>query len=431
MMRRTDSRPVSGEQDRKQDTRVGRRTVTRSAVLGAALLLSGGVGAVSGIGGTAWAGAADGLRLRLPAPTGPHPIGVTTLYLVDRSRPDPWDPTIPVRELMVTVFYPAATVRGYPVAPQMSAGAAQVFAEIAPYGHPELPAAGVDWAATPTHSRTGAPAQAVPRPVLLHSPGAGDPRTLGTSVAEELASHGWVVVTIDHPGDAADVEFPVTTAYRDTLVRVTALRGDPWADPAVFRTMVDTRIADTRFVLDQLDVLAAGGNPDAAGRALPRDLGRALDPRRIGMYGHSAGGTTAAETMYQDSRLRAAVNLEGYLDYPPPGPGQQGELFPVARYGVDRPLLLVGTDGFRDADIVRSWSAMLAHPGDRAAWRQLDHAQHWVFTDYAVIAPQLQAAGLMTAADRAALVGTIAPARSVPAVRAYVRSFFARHLSAP
>ncbi|GAA3071740.1 hypothetical protein GCM10020000_65510 [Streptomyces olivoverticillatus] len=51
-----------------------------------------------------------------------------------------------------------------------------------------------------------------------------------------------------------------------------------------------------------------------------------------------------------------------------------------------------------------------------------------MFTDYAALAPQLQAAGLMPAADRNALVGAASPAVAVPEVRRRVHSFFARHL---
>ncbi|MGV4986706.1 alpha/beta hydrolase family protein [Streptomyces sp. NRAIS4] len=373
---------------------VDRRTVTKSAVLAtAALLLPAG-------GGVARA-AAGGLTLRLPAPSGSHRIGVTTLHLTDRSRRDPWEPSI-VRELMVTVFYPARDVRGYPVAPQMTAGAAKHFQEFAPLFHPELPRAGVDWAATTVHARTGAPALPVRRPVLLYSPGGGDPRTLGTGVAEELASHGYVVVTIDHPGDASEVEFP------DKSIRESVFRGNPRTDPTVFRTAIDTRIADTGFVLDQLEALAAGRS----------GLGRVLDLRRVGIYGHSAGGTTAAEAMHEDRRIKAAINLEGFLDYP------DGKLFPVAEHGADRPLLLLGTDGFPEKEeLERSWSIMR-----RVHRREIDNATHEVFTDYASIAPQLQSASLMTADNRNKLIGAIAPEQSVPLVRGYVRSFFARHL---
>lgn len=374
----------------------------------------------------------DGVVVRLPAPTGPHRIGVTTLCLVDRSRRDPWDHAIPVREVVVTVFYPARTVRGCPVAPQMTESAAAMFNDIDVRVH-GLPPSGVDWAATASHAHTGAPAQAVRRPVLLYSPGGGDPRTLGTGLAEDLASHGHVVVTVDHPGDTSEVEFPNTTAYRDKPYRTTVFRDDPRKDPRLARTMIDTRIADLRFVLGQLAALAAGHNPDAAGRALPEHLGRALDLARVGCYGHSAGGTAVAEAMHEDRRIAAAVNLEGYLNHPPDRSGQDGDLYPVARYGADRPLLLLGTDGFigkeeAKQELERSWSAALAHSPGCTRRRQIDHGTHWVFTDYAAVAPQLQAAGLMTADARNALVGTRDPAVSVPTVRHHVRTFFARHL---
>ncbi|MFE1775279.1 alpha/beta hydrolase family protein [Streptomyces sp. NPDC059008] len=401
-----------------------RRTVTTSAALAAALLLTGGGRAPARPAAAAPAG---GRTLRLPAPTGPHRIGHTTLYLADPTRRDPWEPALAVREVMATVWYPARAVHGHPVAPQMTADAAALFARIDAEIH-HLPTSGVDWAATMTHAHRGAPAQPVRRPVLLYSPGGGDPRTMGTGVAEELAGHGWVVVAVDHPGDAGEVAFPTARAGRER-VRPTVFRGDPRTSPEIFRTAIDTRIADLRFVLDQLEVLAAGGNPDAAGRPLPPDLGRALDLRRVGAYGHSAGGTAVTEAMYEDRRIGAAVNLEGHLDHPAPGPGREGELFPVARHGVDRPLLLLGTDGFPGrAEMARSWSAMLAHPRGHTRRRQIDHAAHAVFTDYAALAPQLQAAGLMPPEDRVALVGAIDPAVSVPLVRHHIRSFFARHL---
>lgn len=399
-----------------------RRAVTTSAVLSAALLVVGGRDIAA-----AHAASAD-VRLRLPAPTGPHPVGLTTWYLVDRSRRDPWEGTIPVRELMVSVLYPARDVRRHPVAHQFDAGVANVFAVYAPSRFPGLPSTGVDWAATTTHAHRDAPALPGRRPVLVYSPGGGDPRGLGSGVAEDLASHGHVVVTIDHPGDAVAVEFPGPTDYRQK-VRRTVFAADPRTDPNIFRTMIDARVADARFVLDQVEVLAAGGNPDAIGRAVPNGLARAVDPRQVGIYGHSAGGTAAAQTMYEDHRLGAAIDLEGYLDHPPEQPGQEGALYPVAEYGVQRPLLLWGSEGFPDrAGMARSWSAMLAHPGGWTSTRELRDAAHWTFTDWAAIAPELQAAGLMTAAARAELVGTIAPRTAARTVRTGVREFFAQHL---
>ncbi|WP_328864057.1 alpha/beta fold hydrolase [Streptomyces virginiae] len=370
----------------------GRRSFAKGALAGAAALFL----ATAAPGSASASRGSDSTLLRLPAPTGPYPVGAQVLRLVDRSRNDPWEPGIGIRELMVTVLRPAVPGRGFPRVPQLTPGAAAEFAVLAHLVRPHLPATGVDWAATRTHARAGAPPLSGRRPVLIYSPGGGDARTMGSSLAIDLASCGWTVITVDHPGDASEVEFPDERPGRDRI-RTTVLRPD--MDAATFRTVIDTRVADLRFVLDTLG----------------------LD--RVGVYGHSAGGTAAAQALHEDRRIAAAVNLEGYLDQ------MDGELLPVARQGTDRPLLLAGTDGFRDARLDRSWAALLAHQGP-VTRRQLDDTAHWVFTDYAALVPQLHKAGLMTAAGRAAMVGRAYPCVTVPAVRDLVRSFFARHLPA-
>ncbi|MGW4384209.1 alpha/beta hydrolase family protein [Kitasatospora sp. NPDC004531] len=397
------------------DFPLGRRTVARSLLLGPAALLLGL--------GDRPARAAGPAPLVLPAPTGRHPVGCRSVYLVDAARRDPWDASIPVRELMLTFFYPARAVAGLPPAAQLPPLAAAVFGQVAPHGPLRLPAAGVDWAATRCHAFADAEALPGRRPVLVFSPGGGDPRGLGTSLAEDLASHGAVVVAVDHPGDAAAVEFPGTTAFRDDPVRATVFRDDPRQRPDLARTMIAARVADLRFVLDRL------GRP--AELPLPRGLATAIDPRRVGLLGHSAGGSAVSETLFEDRRVRAAVNLEGFLDHPPLGPGADPEPFPVTVGGIDRPLLLFGTELFdRRAELDRSWSALAARSPHRVRTARLPDAAHWAFTDLAAMVPQLQAAGLTTAADRVATVGPAAPPATIPAVRRTVRAFFARHLAA-
>ncbi|XVS62644.1 alpha/beta hydrolase [Actinosynnema sp. CA-299493] len=362
-----------------------------------------------------------GLALDLPAPTGPHRVGVTALHLVDADRPDPWSADGRPREVVVSVHYPALDVRHHPVARQLTPGAAAAFPSFVPWGFAHLPTSGVDWAATPTHSHVDAPALPVRRPVVLYSPGLVEPRAFGVGTAEELASRGYVVVTIDHPGETFTVDLP-------SGPRPVGLPGDPSTDPRLYEAVIATRLADTDLVLDRLEVLAAGGNPDAEGRALPEHLGRALDPRRVGMYGQGLGGTIAAEAMYEDQgrRIDAAINLEGFLDYHPERPGQDGELLPVARHGVDRPLLLVGTAGFQNDRYRRAWSAVLAHGHVRQ--HVIADANHWTLTDFAAMVPRLHAAGLVDDAGRAAMVGTLDPAVAVPTVRRHVVSFFDRTL---
>ncbi|GAA3395145.1 acetylhydrolase [Streptomyces roseoviridis] len=378
---------------------LSRRSFATGALLGAAagLLPSAPAGATAPApapaGATAPAPARSRTRsepgpgplLRLPAPTGPHPVGLRTVHLTDPSRTDPWAGG--ARELMLTVLYPARTVRGFPRAPQLTPAEAVLFADLAPHVRPGLPGPGaVDWGAVLTHGHVGAPALPGRRPVVLYTPGGGDSRTLGTSLAEDLASHGRIVVLVDHPGDATQVELP-------TGMRPTVLLGPP--SPETVRTMIDTRIADLRHVLDRLGELP---------------LAPVMDRRRIGVCGHSAGGTAAVYAAHGDRRIRAVANLEGYLDLAPLD-------------GFDRPLLLLRTDGFEGAArIESSWAGL---PGRRAL---LTGANHWAFTDYAAFVPRLQAAGLVTPAARAGLVGPGDGDAAMASVRHRVGGFLARAL---
>ncbi|MGW2331734.1 alpha/beta hydrolase family protein [Streptomyces sp. NPDC001700] len=351
----------------------------------------------------------EAVRFELPEPTGRHPVGSTELHLVDRDRPDPWVAGRD-RELMVSVWYPARSAHGYPRQPYLRPGAARYLDESGSYG---LARPGeVDWAGIRTDAGAGAPADSRgKRPVLLYSPGGGSLRALGTSTAMELASRGYVVVTMDHTYETYPVEFP------DGRVELEKEAGTPGRT----KKAIDTRVRDTRFVLDQLAALRDGRNPDAEGRPLPRGLGRALDLERIGMYGHSAGGLTAAETMRVDRRIDAGINMDGTLQY------SATEFLPVALEGLNRPFMLMG----------KANQTHLNKPSWRSFWDRstgwkhdlsLERGSHFSYTDAQSFVPALDETLDIPAHLREQYVGTVDPGRSVAAQRAYVGAFFDQHL---
>lgn len=121
----------------------------------------------------------------------------------------------------------------------------------------------VDWAVTETHAGASAPVSrsAGRLPVVLFSPGFGAPRSVGTTVIEDLASRGYVVVSVDHTHEAAQVEFPGGRLARSTF--------PPQPTQDAMNKALEVRVADTRFVLDQLTRLDGGHNPDAGRRRPP------------------------------------------------------------------------------------------------------------------------------------------------------------------
>ncbi|MFI1741607.1 hypothetical protein [Streptomyces sioyaensis] len=99
------------------------------------------------------------VRLSLPAPTGPHPLGTVSLHLVDRARVDPWQDPRPARELMIQLWYPAHAAHGHPPAPWMSPGAVPFFEreQGIPSGTLLLPTTHAHLAAPVDHGRCGRP----------------------------------------------------------------------------------------------------------------------------------------------------------------------------------------------------------------------------------------------------------------------------------
>jgi hypothetical protein len=374
---------------------VSRRTVLTGAVVAAVAALPSVAKAAPSTANSA------PVRLSLPAPTGPYAVGATDLHLVDTDRTDPWLADGSPRELMVSVWYPATRGTGTP-APYMLAGAAAEYDRGASAVLGIEPGR-VDWAGTVTHARRDADPRRGRHPVVLYSPGFYNERTLGTALVTELASRGYVVVTVDHTYEAHAVEFPdgrVATpriAIPDPIARLKAA--------------LPVRVADVRFVLTAL-------------------RGRGWDLSRVGAFGHSAGGITALQAMLEDRRIRVGINFDGPLGWDWTSPDQ---LIPVARKGLDRPALLVGArlpdDSPQDHHHSASWASFWRQSTGRRLDLWLPAARHNSYTDYQALIPALERHLALPPGLRAGLIGDIDPARSVAAQRAHVTAFLDRHLA--
>lgn len=352
------------------------------------------------------------VRFALPEPTGPYAIGVADLHLIDPDRPDPWVDGKP-RELMVSLWYPAQHAEGLALAPYMAPAAAERFTRdsVEPLG---LDAARIDTAGVRTHAWAGAPADTSlgPLPVLIFSPGGSQPRTLGAVLVEELASRGYVVVTVDHTYEAGVVAFPGGRIEGSALPE----------GEGVLEKMISTRVEDIRFLLDWLETLD--------GVALPSGLSSSLDLSRIGIFGHSAGGFTALQAMHEDRRIAAAVNMDGSLGFDISG-GVFGE---VAENGLDRPFLLMGAGlsgsprrphTHRDAP---DWNALW---DQSTGWKcdvYIPEGEHFTFTDHQVILPQLDAKLGVPQWLLDGMIGTVEPGAAIASARAYLTAFFDLHL---
>src|SRR5262249_49365982 len=256
----------------------------------------------------------------LPVPTGPFPIGTMILNWTDTSRIEKMSSRDGAhRELVAQSWYPARPPVGkaayVPYIPNLDSMLAhREQLEVLKFNRAYLELGKT----LHTHAVLNAELSPVQQkyPVVIFSHGNGAIRSVYTNFLEELASHGYVVIALDHPYGAAVVAFP------DGGIVV---QPSDWNAQEAFADRVDTWTADQRFALDEVEQLAASGSLFSGH----------LDLDRVGVMGHSLGGISAARTCSLDPRFKACINLDGGT----------GEMSDALESGLPQPFMFVTKQG--------------------------------------------------------------------------------------
>ena len=181
-------------------------------------------------------------------------------------------------------------------------------------------------------------------PLLVFNHGAVSPPTQCTILNTELASHGFVVLSVGRPGESSGIAWPVGTV---TPVSAQVLEGlvASTANKDNLRFIVSQDVAERRSALEAaipylegtyvadatrrwrddsigaVDSMLNGDVPEFA-----RPLAAKLDANRIGYFGFSLGGSVAHACCMADPRAKAGINIDGFnwlfdsLDQPVPTP---------------------------------------------------------------------------------------------------------------
>jgi predicted dienelactone hydrolase len=230
-----------------------------------------------------------------PAPTGPYAVGTTTRYLIDSNREETHaGASTAKRELMIQIWYPAVVTSRE---------------KLAPYVMPNMPGRrNAQLALVKTRSLLDAPVskEGGPFPIVLFSPAIGGSRYQNTFQLEELASHGFVVVGIDHPYSSNNVVFPDGRRIRIAVeyLDVSSLKN---LQESTRRLELDlaVRVGDASFVAD---TLTQWNRDDPGGQFNGR-----LNTQGFGVIGHSYGGAVAADLCRGEARFVAGMNLDGWM----------------------------------------------------------------------------------------------------------------------
>lgn len=302
-------------------------------------------------------------QLEVPAPEGPYAVGRTTINWMDASRPEvltenPND----FREVAAMIWYPAEAGTG------VKAG---YFPLLSLVSDALLQSGEVEWwqVLGLQFIRSEIPFDAeplrnqIPFPVVMLSPGNGTNMEFYSSLASEIASHGYIVIGINHPYDVP--------AFELSNGDVAPYDKDQWsldmtAHQRYTRERIKVRTADILFVLEQLDQMNSTG----------RFAGR-MDLDSIAVAGHSLGGITASESCKADARFKACLNYDGL---------QNGGPFSMEETAIppEQPFMFLTRESQLHPKLIQSFEST-----SESYWVVVHGASHESFTDGPLLQPSL------------------------------------------
>jgi len=306
----------------------------------------------------------------LPTPTGTFAVGRATYDWADNSVSDTLAPVPGTkRELLVWIWYPASAgpsdaMDDYVPVPLRTEVEQDLGVLLGKFLTRDLSKVQAHSIRNPDVSP-----QQQSYPVVIMRAGASSEVWNYSTLAEDLASHGYVVVGFDAPYRTSVVVFPDGRVMRRTPENNPELcDGVPQAQQSDCVSKVLTAwTADIAFVLDRL---AQWNTSDASGKFKGR-----LDMTRVGVFGHSFGGATAAQFCHDDSRCRAAIDVDGQ----PFGS--------VVREGLHQPFMFLMSDhkGESDPESVQIMANIQSIynrvPEDTRLFVTIRGANHFLFSD--------------------------------------------------
>ncbi|KAJ4136549.1 hypothetical protein NW768_004165 [Fusarium equiseti] len=294
----------------------------------------------------------------MPSPPGPYNVAVRDVELIDPNRIDTFAPEPNTkRRIMVSAYLPIDAKHHCKsqVIPYMPALTASVFGELGTsLGIPkgtiekfEMEFCNIS-SIKPSKSKREFP-------VVIFSPGAQGTRLVYGTMARSFASLGYIVFTMDHTYETLVVEFPDGSAAYHT----TNETSDLVMLEASTSTPVQARTKDASFLTTQL-------SNKTLTNSIFANFPGSFDPKKVAIYGHSFGGSTAAVTVQRDPRIIGGLGLDAPI---------YGS---VNHEGFkDKPFILVGADRNDPYD----WDEFYSKIAGPKMVLEIMKTQHYAFTD--------------------------------------------------
>lgn len=259
----------------------------------------------------------------LPETTGNYKIGSQYIHLkTDREEIITENPD-DKRELMIKVWYPAI-IKNEEKEPYLNDGDRFSFA--AKYGLPNATFNYLDYVETNTFI---APEIANEKfPILIFSHGSYSKASGYYAIIEEIVSHGYIVLNINHTYESTGTLFPDGTLklynqdYDNKFISTQKMADLAWKSSEDFKNAkseeeklsISKNILKNYIAADMTrkwseDMTSVLGELQKWNTS--SFLKNHLDISKIGVFGHSQGGSAAGQITLDDERISAGINMDG------------------------------------------------------------------------------------------------------------------------
>lgn len=353
----------------------------------------------------------------LPKPSGNYKIGSDYIHLKTEREEEITINSDDKRELMIKAWYPA-NIKNEEKEAYLNDGDRISFA--AKYGLPSSTFNYLNAIETNTYK---APKVADSKfPVLLFSHGSYSKASGYYAIIEDIVSHGYIVLNINHTYESTGTQFPdgsikfYNQAYDKRYISNQKMAELAWKMQQDYN---NAKTENERFIAS--DFALKNYIPGVISKRWSKDissvidalenwnknsfLANHLDTSKIGVFGHSQGGTSVGQSILDDKRVTVGVNLDGI---------QWGNMIDTS---LTKPFLYISAD----------WKA--PHPNyNKYAYRnssnsdfyeaKIKNSGHATFMDIPLMinVPQLNESG------------TINPKEAYKAINKTIISFFDNHL---
>lgn len=335
----------------------------------------------------------------IPAPSGPYQVGTRIYELTDTSRKEIYSGKEEARRFMIQVWYPSEGNPSAERAPWMAN--ADIFSPaIATYIR--MPAFFLDHlrlVKMPAYQESKVAPSNTAYPVILFSHGWNGFNAQNSGQAIQLASHGYVVIAIQHTYGAVITAFPDGTIAKNNPSALPT--GTPTEEYESAAHILSNQWAgDIGFTLDFMELQNnETGSP----------FHTLLDLSKVGVYGHSTGGGAAIEFCGTDPRCKAVLGMDPFM---------RPVSYEVIENGLSQPSFFMFSQ--RWADDLNSRNNQLFKnfiPNVKQSFGviRINGTAHYDFTDIPLLSPLAPQLGLK---------GSINGRHVITIVNDYLLSFF-------